>query len=329
MQLPKVGLTYAQERLGINSLQNYAAKNSQIWRETATGDVGIDGHLEYVNGDGFATGKVVAVQVKSGPSYFKSQHGSGWKFYPEEKHRGYWELFPLPVIIVLHDPSTDQSYWADVRQALRTPSRVERNFVEVPRTNLLQATDATQLFSTAGVQCEPFIVELEGVLSSLLETRSSNACFPLSYFDLFAQGLTNICRSLYFGMDLVCNAVDFNLAANKSEFGMGMGDQEHQFVFGYVKFLLSQGLAQIDFSDCLIDWDERQMQPHFVAPLTARGRALVRLIGEKESQLVANGVIPAAGGLHVAQEGFFGMQEISYYQRFPIIRIFQRALGAP
>ena len=67
MQLPKVGLSYAQERLGINALQNYAANTSQIWRETSTGDVGIDGNLEFVNPDGFATGKVIAVQVKSGP----------------------------------------------------------------------------------------------------------------------------------------------------------------------------------------------------------------------------------------------------------------------
>lgn len=35
--------------------------------ETSTGDVGIDGNLEFVNPDGFATGKAIAVQVKSGP----------------------------------------------------------------------------------------------------------------------------------------------------------------------------------------------------------------------------------------------------------------------
>jgi hypothetical protein len=53
-----------------------------------------------------------------------------------------------------------------------------------------------------------------------------------------------------------------------SGMGMGMGDAEHRFLFDFVKFLLAQGLAQIDYSDCPIDWVERQMQPHFVAPLS-------------------------------------------------------------
>lgn len=326
MQFPKVGLSYAQERLGINALQNYAANNSQIWRETATGDVGIDGNLEFVNADGFATGKVIAVQVKSGPSYFKNESANGWKFYPEDKHKFYWEAFPLPVILVLHDPSSNNSYWADVRQALRTPARTEQNFIEVPRCNILQNTKPTQLFATAGVQVEPFIDDLEEVFKKLLNTCSRDAGFPLSYFDLFTHGLTNICRSIYYGMDMVCNAVEFNLIDENSEFGMGMGYQEHNFLFDYVKFLLAQGLAQIDFADCLIDWEDREMQPHFVAPLTARGRALVKLIHQKEADLVAEGKMADGDRLHVAQEGFFGMQIESYYKRFPRIKQFQEAL---
>lgn len=326
MQLPKIGLSYAQERLGINALQNYAAINSQIWRETATGDVGIDGNLEFVNPEGFATGRVIAAQVKSGPSYFKNESANGWKFYPEDKHRGYWEAFPLPVILVLHDPLSNQSYWADVRQVLRTPTRTEKTFIEVPRCNLLQTSAPTRLFATAGVQIEPFIDDLEKVLRKIMDTRSSDAGFPLSYFDLFTHGLTNICRSIYYGMDMVCNAVEFNLITNKSEFGMGMGYQEHHFLFNYVKFLLAQGLAQIDFADCLIDWEDREMQPHFVAPLTGRGRTLVKLIHQKEAELVTEGKILDAGFLHVAQEGFFGMQVESYYERFPRIRQFQEAL---
>lgn len=63
---------------------------------------------------------------------------------------------------------------------------------------------------------------------------------------------------------------------------MGMGEPEHNFVFGFVKLLVAQNLAQIDYADCLIDWIDRQMQPHFVAPLTSRGRALVALIHEEE-----------------------------------------------
>jgi hypothetical protein len=324
MQYPKVGATFAQERRGIAAVQSYAARRQQIWRETNTGDVGIDGNLEFVSADGLAMGRIVAVQVKAGPSFFAHPSERGWKFYPEEKHRHYWESFPLPVLLVLHDPGKDASYWADVRQALRTPGD-GKAFVEVPAGNSLEATEPVALFETAGVQDQRFITDLNDVLRMLLSSRSRNASFPLSHFDLFVHGLTNICRSIYYGMDLVCNAVEYNLAAADSPFGMEMGDTEQCFAFDFVKFLLAQGLAQIDYADCLIDWVDRQMQPQFVAPLTSRGRALVSLIGQEEAKLVAVGKLPDGEGLHVAQEGFFSMDEASYFRRHPRIRAFQQA----
>lgn len=128
----------------------------------------------------------------------------------------------------------------------------------------------------------------------LLSNRSKNANFPLSHFDLFAHGLTTICRSIYCGMDLVNNAVEYNLTVVDSPFGMGMGDTELRFAFDFVKFLLAQNLAQIDYADCLIDWMDRGMQPHFVAPLTFRGIALVALIHEMELSLIGEGKLADA-----------------------------------
>ena len=326
MQFPKAGASYAQERLGIAAIQTYAAQHRQIWRETGTGDVGVDGHLEFVNQEGFATGRLVAVQVKSGGSYFQHRSPRGWKFYPEDKHRHYWEFFPVPVLLILHKPDSGIAYWVDVRQALRSP-RAQKAFVEVPEENQLDSTEAIDLFETAGVHEQPFIEEIDRVLGALLSTRSKNESFPLSHFDLFAHGLTNICRSIYYGMDLVSNAVEYNLTVAASPFGMGMGDTEHRFAFDFVKFLLAQNLAQIDYADCLIDWVDREMQPHFVAPLTSRGKALVSLIHETERRLIAEGKLPDAGLMHVAQEGFFGMVSESYFKRFPLIGGFQAALA--
>ncbi len=270
----------------------------------------------------------MAVQVKSGPSYFANPSGRGWKFYPEAKHRSYWESFPLPVLLVLHDPNSNISYWADVRQALRSPGRAEKAFIEVPELNVLEDTEAFDLFETAGAQDQPFIEDLDDILAKLLSTSSNEANFPLSHFDLFTHGLTNICRCIYYGMDMVCNAVKYNLHAAHAPCGMGMGDTEHRFAFDFVKFLIAQGLAQIDCSDCLIDWVDREMQPHFVAPLTSRGRALVSLIHKNESRLVSEGKLPDGAGLHVAQEGFFGMVLESYVRRFSRIRDFQDSIAA-
>ncbi|WP_234894474.1 DUF4365 domain-containing protein [Agrobacterium vitis] len=192
MDLPKAGNTYMQERRGIAAVQGYAAKTAQIWRETGTGDVGIDGQLEFVTREGFATGRTIAVQVKAGPSFFQHRTGNGWKFYPEDKHRTYWEQFPLPVLLILHNTDTGQSYWIDVRQALRIPVREERAFIEVPEANILETTDPPALFENAGVLNQPFIPAIEDVVAELITTVSKEGTFPLSYFDLFVHGLGSV-----------------------------------------------------------------------------------------------------------------------------------------
>ncbi|BAT59397.1 hypothetical protein GJW-30_1_01930 [Variibacter gotjawalensis] len=327
MDLPKIGTTYPQERVGIAAVQAYAATSGQIWRETDTGDVGIDGQLEYVNDGSFATGRTIAVQVKSGPSFFKHDANDAFKFYPEEKHRRYWEGFPLPVVLVIHDPRSGKSYWTDARQELRSPSKAGHAYISIPKANLLQETPPQVLFENAGVTDQPFIDDLTEVMLALLTIKSGEQSFPLSYFDLYVQGLTSICRSIYYGMDVVMNAVEFNLVAAKAEYDMGMGGKEQDFVFGFVKFLLAQNLAQVDYADCMIDWIDRQMQPTFVAPLTSRGRELVALINREEKRLLESGALADEGGMHVAQEGFFEMLHASYYRRQPRIRQFQEIMG--
>jgi hypothetical protein len=112
----------------------------------------------------------------------------------------------------------------------------------------------------------------------------------------------------------------------ESDLGMSIGMREHDFLFEFVRFLVAQNLADVDFGDCLIDVTARQMTPVFIAPLTWRGRALVALIHVKESELVNASKLPDAGGLHVAQEGFVTMETLSYLARLPRLFQFQSAL---
>lgn len=328
--LPKVPHTETQERRGINAVAEVAASLEIIWRETPRADVGIDGQLEYVDPERFATGRTIAVQVKCGPSFFMHHDETAWRFYPETKHRLYWERYPLPVLLVLHDPAATRSYWTDARQALRSPASSDQAAIFVPKANILQTAAATQLFESCGITGGPFISDLGDVLTTMLERRTGNAGFDLSFFTLFVHGLTNICRSVYFGMDLALAAAEASLEESDSEFGVGVGSDEHEFLFEYIKFLVAHHLADVDFADCMIDWYDRELQPHFVAPLTSRGRQLVKVIHERESALVASGRMSPEGLLHVAQEGFFAMVPESYFRRLPRIAMFEKlARGTP
>ncbi|HBB7706686.1 TPA: DUF4365 domain-containing protein [Escherichia coli] len=302
MNFPKYHQTNSQERLGVNAVAEAIAKIGQIWRETPMADVGIDGQIEYVSPEGFATGRMIAVQIKSGPSFFQESQGD-WVFYPEEKHRFYWERFPLPVLIIIHNPETNLSYWQDARQVLRVAKSTDAKGIIIPKSNVLQSTGAQTLFKGFAVIDQDFM-SVEEVLNYLIKAKSNNASFPVSYFNLFCSGLTNICRSLYFGMDVAITVAEVELHNQNSPFGVGMGDSEHNFLFEYIKFIVHQHIADVDFSDCMIDWYDRAMQPSFMAPLTSRGKELVRLIHELECRLKAKDRIEDTGLLRVAQEGF-------------------------
>src|SRR5204863_8296968 len=82
-------------------------------------DVGIDGQIEFVDADGFASGLVVAVQVKSGASYLRGDKET-FIYQPSGKHANYWREFPVPVLLAIHDPESRTIYWTDARQQLRS-----------------------------------------------------------------------------------------------------------------------------------------------------------------------------------------------------------------
>ena len=317
--MPKVPLTYATEREGVNAVATQVARMRHIWRETATGDIGIDGQIEEVDAAGRVTGRLIGVQVKSGASYFSNCTRAGFRYYPDEGHRAYWEGFPLPVILMLHDPAAGQTYWAEVRQQLRAGSG--RGPVIVPRTRILEDTARDALFATFGADEEPYLETLNEVLQALLNTHSGSGSLPLTHFDLFVYGLTNIAHAVYYGMDLILLVAESNLG--ESEFGVGLGFNEDEFLFRFVRFLARQNLARVDFSDTLLDWDRRQIHPHFIAPLTRRGRGLVELIREHECRFVQAGTLAEGAGIHVAQEAFVHMVPMSIFRRLPRIQAFQ------
>lgn len=184
--LPKTPATYLTERAGIVAVATAINSLGLIWRETSSGDVGVDGQIEYVDAQGQATGRLLSVQVKSGPSYLKNETADAFHFYPADKHRHYWEQHPLPVILVLHDPRTSRSFWADVRQQLR--SETTQTALVVAKCNTLQTASAEQLFETVGLDGSAFIEGLSDIVDHMVRCRSNNASFrsPISIYSCTA-----------------------------------------------------------------------------------------------------------------------------------------------
>ena len=170
---------YFTEREGVMAVERAVNQMRCIWRETPNADVGIDGQIEYVDLNGNCTGHVVAVQVKSGASYVKKVAG-GISFTPTDRHASYWERFPLPVLVVIHDPATGNSYWADVRRHLRSDQSKTRTIV-IPEEQVLNVDNRGSLFESFGALGMPPMTELN-IVKALLEQKNRYAAFDFFFF---------------------------------------------------------------------------------------------------------------------------------------------------
>lgn len=74
-------------------------------------DYGIDAYIDTVTEEGYLTGKSIAVQIKSGQSYFKQKNEYGWKYSGELRHLNYYLNHEIPVILVIIDTDLQKAYW--------------------------------------------------------------------------------------------------------------------------------------------------------------------------------------------------------------------------
>jgi hypothetical protein len=83
------------------------------FREQLTSNFGIDAHIE-PRCDSCGTGELIALQIKSGDSYFREVVDGGWLLRTDQEHADYWLKHALPVIITQVDITEDRVYWASV-----------------------------------------------------------------------------------------------------------------------------------------------------------------------------------------------------------------------
>jgi hypothetical protein len=125
------------DRRGVNAVEAIFLKEFHwVFREQTVSDFGIDAQAEMFDDDK-PTGKLVALQIKTGVSYFRP-HGTSYIYYGEKRHLDYWLDHSLPVFLILHDPERDLTLW----------QKIDRNLVQItdkgwsiiiPAANVLSA----------------------------------------------------------------------------------------------------------------------------------------------------------------------------------------------
>jgi hypothetical protein len=243
-----------------------------IWRETSNSDVGIDGQIEFVDSADNATGMIVAVQIKSGSSYLRGNDDI-ITYYPSAKHANYWREFPVPVLLMIHDPTTRSIYWTDARLQLRS-SLGSVNAIQVPRANVVAESRPEDFFATLRPIEQPR--SEQDVVRALIEHSNLSPGFRMSFFELFGFGITDIGRKLFFSTALCMEIAEYR--AGLAGIGWSVGSEEHNFIDRYISFLVAQGLIYYDYSDYLLDRDVRALVPTFLVPLTERGRITLKIM---------------------------------------------------
>lgn len=310
--LPVVGDQTFIEREGVLHVSTEVNRARCVWRETLSVDVGIDGQIEYVNSDGQATGRMVFVQVKSGASYFNGATASSVPYYPAEKHKSYWERSPLPVILILHNELSGETYWVDARNSLRRGSTV----IDVPKHQVFDANAVRNVLGSGDpLPDEPMTMAV--LAQEMLARNSPSASMPVDFFDLFLHGLMNLGNSVYFGMDLVTDVANAKLDYRESPLGLGMGPLEYDFVQDYVFFLAAQDLARVDFDEFNRAWDEGVVG-RFMAPLTLRGRRFAGRMSEMDESKEIRAV---------QDKAFHGIEPFEPIRRVPVVELLKAKIS--
>lgn len=285
MLLPKYIDTRKVERTGVHKVALVLSEMGLIFRETSNSDTGVDGQIEEVDENNNATGRIMAVQIKSGSSYLH-ENGTNWTFYVDEAHKNYWRLFPIPVMLLVYNPNDKNVYFVDAKYVLNATGRID-----IPKKNVLCEENKSEFLKTIGgslAKCS----EIDDVFCFMLQKKCDEISFSVSFLELFVSGLTNLCHDLFYDVSVAMDIADV-----KSN-GVGIS-VNHAFLWGYIVYLVKENLVEVNFHACLYDYEERQMQPRFIAPLTYRGKQLLEYISQLENNYLGESDEPIVFERHV------------------------------
>lgn len=139
------------ERVGVNAVEKIFLEFKWTFRAQPFSDYGIDAQVEVWEGGEF-TGKTMALQIKSGASYFQRKKGADYIFASDLKHLEYWVRQPIPVFVILHNPANGLTLWQKIDKRLTVETATGFTIV-VPSTNILD--ERSKVFLSEGMASDP------------------------------------------------------------------------------------------------------------------------------------------------------------------------------
>ena len=113
-------------------------------------DIGIDGQIELFSKERIPTGNLIAVQIKTGKSYYDLKKCEC--NLPIDSHREYWKTLKMPVIgiICIMDETNESiktAYWVDIKKYLIKNTNAKSIKFKMSMHNEFSKTKFTDYFS--------------------------------------------------------------------------------------------------------------------------------------------------------------------------------------
>jgi len=122
--MPRYKATNVTAKMGLNFVRSVVEGAGSLFHKIEQdSDLGIDGFVEFVR-DEQPMNKLVAVQIKSGQSYYDLKHNDC--LLPVGRHLAYWLNYPVTVLGIIFIPAIQQASWVDIKQHLNANSALTK-----------------------------------------------------------------------------------------------------------------------------------------------------------------------------------------------------------
>ncbi len=263
-------MTIMSEHKGLVAVHNVCTHMNAIWRPTISTDIGIDGQIEFLNeGECVSTGIILAVQIKSGASYFDDKGNEREvRFYPKEKHRQYWKSINLPVILVLHHPDRQETYYARVKPQLSNSGPII-----IKKENVFCSTERQKLLAIG--ENDLFYLEPQKILEHFEKIKLHRPEGATLTGIEFLAAFTNISEE-FFHIRFVRLHTLLEMVNSTGWVSWGTDDYDymHRCIFAMSAFRLTDSFHE-EFYEW---WYDIKMVPDIVVPLKSIGIEVVKYL---------------------------------------------------
>jgi hypothetical protein len=291
---PKVTRGRQTGEAGVNAVSTIV--NDELkWlfrRVSAEHDFGIDGYIDVVTDDHAVTGQSIAIQIKTGRSFFQTKTDTGYTFRGKKKHLNYYLNLGVPVLIGLYDEKRKCCYWEqfDIRRTTPTHSGWK---MTISDKHLLSGNSKPELLTMVGLIADHSeTIESHWLMNKLLSVYDF-AAYTVSRTDIeqantdriqeFIERITlndDLCRKLQGRVSIHISGYDGDPRELWEIPEVIRWYQKADEVVRHWFFLLNTGLPQMRlYFACLCD-TKRSSTKNFAGKIPA-GKIPVELNNEK------------------------------------------------